>query len=244
MLKRELLKSALATTPDCLSPEQLELLSGAAEQNDPHVRKCPRCQAELALLKSFQSDAPLHDEGAAVAWISSQTERRLEQIKNPALFRRRGLTPISWWQRIFGMRRSGLLIPAAAVVAVAVASVVLLRPAKEPDLRADAGNRPGVFRSQEVEVIGPSGELPQAPTTLQWRVFPGAANYKVTVMEVDRSPLWTSVVNETEAKIPASLPAMMHPSKPVLWQVTALDAQGHSLATSQIYRFVVSRANP
>jgi hypothetical protein len=75
MLDRQALKSALVAKPDCLSLEQLESLAADPARSHPHLAQCPRCQAELALLKSFESSEPLPNEGAAVAWISSHLER-------------------------------------------------------------------------------------------------------------------------------------------------------------------------
>ena len=239
MSDRELLKTALTPTPDCLSVEQLEGLAESAEQSHPHVKQCPRCQTELALLRSFESSMPLPDEGAAVTWISSQVERRLPFKAD----QRRGEARASWWERVLGRGRAGVLVPAAAVLALTVATVLLLRPAKEPDLRADLGNHAPVFRSQQVELVGPSGELQQAPTILKWRAYPGADSYKVSVLEIDKTSVWTSNSKQTQISIPESLRAMMPAGKPLLWQVTGLDPHGNPIATSQFSRFSVSRKN-
>jgi hypothetical protein len=243
MLNRSNFKAALATTPDCLSPEQLENLTGEAVQNHPHVAQCPRCQSELALLRSFESESPLADEGAAVAWISAQMERRLDQIKGASS----GAQPEgSWIERWFGTRNVRWLAPVAAAAVVAVAGFVWMhsRNNKEPDLLASAGSGTAIYRSQEIEVVGPAGEVAQAPKSLQWKPFPGAADYKVEVMEVDHASLWTSQTIDNSVTIPASTRAKMLPGKPVLWQVTALSRQGQVLATSQVQRFSVSRKSP
>jgi hypothetical protein len=244
MSDREVLKTALTPTPNCLSPEQLEGMADSAEQSHPHLKQCPRCQTELALLRSFQSDAPLPGEGAAVAWISSQTERRLQLAQNGIAQGRAKREPRpSIWDYLLGRGKAGLLIPAGAVLVAIIAGLIVLRPAKEPDLRAGLGNQAPVFRSQQVEIIGPSGELQKPPTILQWQAYPGADAYKVTVLEIDHSPLWTANSKQTQINIPESLRAMMRPNKPILWQVTAVDPQGNPVATSQFYRFSVTRRN-
>jgi hypothetical protein len=135
-------------------------------------------------------------------------------------------------------------VPIAAAVVVAIGSVVLLRPSKEPDLHADAGSGPAVYRSQEVEVISPAGELPQAPKSFLWKGFAGSAIYKVSVMEVDHEVLWATKTNDTSITIPSSIRGKMLPGKPVLWQVTALSSQGQVLAVSQVQRFSVARKFP
>jgi len=182
-----------------------------------------------------------------VAWISSHLERQLEQIKNPSSESHRaqgGANSTGWLSRLFGAGNIRWWVPVAAILVVAVTSVVLLRPGKQPDLRADAGSGPVVYRSQEVEVITLAGEQTNAPKTLQWKRFAGAANYKVSVMEVDHETLWAVETNDISITIPASTRARMLPGKPVLWQVTALDSQGRTLAVSQLERFSVTRKSP
>jgi len=245
MADRDILKSSFAATPECLTPAQLETLADG-KKTHPHLAGCPHCQAELAMLKSFESGTPLLDEGAAVAWISSQLDRQLENIKNPSRARARAATQNletqdSWLARTFGLRGWRWALPAAAVAAAVVVGVILLRPPKEPDLQANAGGHTTVYRSQEIPVVGPIGEVSQVPRTLQWQAFPGTQLYKVVVMEVDNSPLWSAETKETSVEVPASLRAKILPGKPILWQVTAVDGQGRVLGTSQIQRFSTPR---
>ena len=121
MAYRDVLKSTFAATPECLSPEQLEaLLDG--KQSHSHLTNCPRCQAELALLKTFESGSPLPDEGAAVAWISSHLDRQLDSIKNPSGVRARAAiqnleTHGSWMTRVFSMKGFRWAAPALVVSA-------------------------------------------------------------------------------------------------------------------------------
>ena len=245
MSYRDALKSTLATTPECLAPEQLEaLLDG--KQSHPHLAQCPRCQAELAMLKSFEFGAPLPDEGAAVAWIGSHLERHLEDIKSPprgGLLRpatQRLEVPVSWLARIFGLGSMRWVLPATAMAAIAIASAILLRPAKAPELQANAGRQSAVYRSQEIQLVSPIGDVQQVPRELNWQTFAGAATYRIVVMEVDHSALWTSETKESSVELPASLRAKMLPGKPILWQVTALDAQARVVGTSQVQKFVCS----
>jgi hypothetical protein len=245
MSYRNVLKSTLSTTPECLAPEQLEaLLDG--KRSHPHLAECPRCQAELAMLKSFEFGAPLPDEGAAVAWIGSHLERQLENIKNPS---RRGLlrpatqrleAPVSWLARIFGVGGMRWVLPATVVAAIAIASAILLRPAKAPELQANAARQSAVYRSQEVQLVSPIGDVQQVPRELSWQTFAGAATYRIVVMEVDHSALWTLETKEISVELPASLRAKMLPGKPILWQVAALDPQARVLGTSQVQKFVCS----
>ena len=243
MSDRDTLKLGLAATPECLTTEQLESLLDGKHSNS-HLTQCTRCQAELALLKSFETGAPLPDEGAAVAWISANLDRQLENIKNPArgpLARpaNQGSAPQgSWLARTFGFGGMRWVLPAAAVAAIAIASALLLRPEKAPELHANAGGQSPIYRSQEIQVVSPVGDVRPVPRELRWQAFAGATAYKVVLMEIDHSQLWTSETKETVAGIPLSVRAKLLPGKPILWQVTALDAQARVLATSQVEKFV------
>lgn len=246
MKDHQILKSALSATPECLTPEQLEtLLDG--KQSHPHLAHCSRCQSELALLKSFESGTPLADEGAAVAWISSHLDRNLAHIKDSSgrqglRSRVQDLEPrISWMAKVFAPRGWRWALPATALVAAAVMFAVLLRPQKEPQLQANAGNSNLVYRSQEVQLVSPVGDVQQVPRQLQWVAFPNTGKYKVALMEVDNSVLWDIETKATSIEIPASLRARMLPGKPILWQVTALDSQGKVLGASQVQRFSTPR---
>jgi len=243
MLNKDNLKAALATTPECLTPEQLEQVL-QKNHSTPHLDQCPRCQAELAMLKAFASDTPLPEEGAAVAWISSQLDRRLNEIKSEAKGHAKGplrqAAQSSWIVRIFG--GFSWALPAAAVAALAVASAFLLRPEKAPKLQAGLETQRAIYRSQELQVISPVGEVQQVPTELRWQSLEGSSNYHAVIMEVDRSELWAGETRNTSIEIPTAIRAKFLPGKPLLWQVTARDGKGQPLSTSQVQRFVSAGA--
>jgi hypothetical protein len=243
MIKRSNLNDALKAKPDCLALEQLERLAQDSAPNDPHLAGCSRCQTELALLKSFESNEPLPDEGAAVAWISTRLERNLGQIKGYRSWReaRNSKEEGSWFSRLFGGRTSRWLVPVSAALVLAIAAVALMQIHRsgEPQLSADAGNAPAVYRSQEVEAVGPVGVLNEAPQQLQWKAFPGAVRYKISIMEVDEVPLWSAEISDVLLTIPSAIRGKMLPGKPLLWQVAALGSGGQVLASSQVQRFSV-----
>jgi hypothetical protein len=241
MIDRSTLKTALAMKQDCLSVQELERLLDDPSKQNPHLASCPRCQAELAMLKEFEEATPLPGEGAAVAWISSDLERRLEQIKNPGKVTRVASASTSWFARLFSAGHARWLMPVAALAVITTASFFVLRASRQPDLNASLGSGPSVYRSQEVQLVSPAGELTQAPKLLEWKAFAGATKYKVEVMEVDHALLWSASTNYTSLTIPSATQAKMLPGKPVLWQVTALDSQERTLAVSQAKRFSVSR---
>lgn len=240
MVDRPTLRSALAAKPECLTLQELERLADQPAPSHPHLASCPRCQAELAMLKEFESSTPLADEGAAVAWISSHLDRHLAEIKHPGTAPRRGPLSNSWFARWFQSGSGRWIMPVAAIVVIAAASAIVLRKPKPPEL-AQLGSGSAVYRSQEVEVIGPVGDVAQPPKELKWKAFSGATQYKVSIMEVDHAPLWSAETNYISLTIPNATRIKMLPGKPVLWQVAALDSQGRTLAVSQLQRFSVAR---
>lgn len=237
MSERELLKAAMAQSPQCLSSAELDRLVSMPDATDGHLSNCARCQAELTMLRAFQSDESLPDEGAAVAWIGSRLEKRLNEIKSGRAPRERGKKPL--FEALLSYARLRVLVPVAATIAI-VAAAFLLRSPKQPDLSAHLGNAPEVFRSQEIEVVGPSGKVAKAPEKLEWETVPGADNYKAEVMEVDQTPLWSWATKDNFVTISPALRARMVKGKAMLWRVTALDKQNRIIRSSQVQRFIVS----
>jgi hypothetical protein len=241
LFDRTQLKDALRANPGCLASEELAKLAEDSSSVNPHVENCLRCQAELALMKSFEADEPLADEGAAVGWISARLKRNLDQIKNPGrvVSARSSQVAGSWYSRWLGTGNARWLMPISAILIVMAAGLLWMNRSHEPELRSDAGNGPVVYRSEEVQIVGPAGELAQAPQVLQWKATPQATNYKASIMEVDEKPLWTGETHDMILTIPEPVRSKMLPGKTVLWRVTALDGQGHVLAVSQLQRFSV-----
>jgi hypothetical protein len=242
MLNRSSLNQALKGKDDCLTLQELEKLAEDSSIKNAHLGGCPRCQTELALLKSFESSEPLPDEGAAVAWISKRLDQRLDEIKHgaPSPARIAPLHEEGWFFRFF--RGAGIRwgVPVSVVaLVIAVLGISLMQRPQEPRLNAHAGNGPAIYRSQEIQVIAPAGEVSEPPKTLRWDPVSSAARYQVSIMEVDQVPLWSGETRDANLTIPISARARMLPGKPVLWRVTALDVQGRVLATSQVQRFSV-----
>src|SRR5712692_4624304 len=84
--EREHWTAALVPTSNCLS---LEELSGYSDGSLPtsigarvsaHLADCPRCQAELAMLREFELAVLRAEEGSAVNCITTELKRRAGQI--------------------------------------------------------------------------------------------------------------------------------------------------------------------
>ncbi len=88
------------------------------------------------------------------------------------------------------------------------------------------------------ELLGPptdgAGEVP----SFSWETVPGAATYRLVVLDGDRGPIWAWEGAETSVNLgglpderPAGEPGpVIGPGSS--WSVTALDAKGHVVAVS------------
>jgi hypothetical protein len=68
-----------------------------------------------------------------------------------------------------------------------------------------------------------------------------AVSYRVRLIEVDQTELWTASATSPSIEIPAEVRARITPLKKLLWEVTAIDTDGRSVATSGTQSFRLSR---
>lgn len=234
--QEQLLKKALSPTRACASLQQLDRLGDPHGSLWEHVRSCARCQAELSLLGDFETATPRPEEQSAVSWISMRLERQFAEGR-PATPRGGFADP--WWKRWFTLRSLGTAGLTFATAMIAVAVTVGLRDGRPPALSAPSGATATAFRSGELSAVSPAGDLDEAPAELRWQALPAAASYSVRVMEVDRTELWKTDTRDAVAKLPEELRARAVPGKPLLWQVTAKDSSGGTIAESAAQRFRV-----
>ena len=217
----DILREALQPTPECLSLEELGGMDAVAIAAHPHVASCPRCRTELELMQVF-SDG---DNRLEVSSVANGISQRLRARRQPAA---------SWWRRP-GMQR---LAMAASVAAVLVSSAVLLQR-RAPELPAGLGGEEAVYRSGTVLLSGPAGDVDSVPALLNWNPISGAARYSVRLLEVDQTEIWKGASETTAIELPAAIRQKVLPGKTLLWQVTALDGRGTSIASSPMERFRV-----
>lgn len=233
--QRRLLRKALSSSRDCATLSQLERLGEPDARVWEHVASCPRCQAEWTILSAFESATPLPGEAQDVRWISQRLAQQFEGARG-AVPRPRA--------RFLGRFETRTAIGFASAAAVVLfATVFFLREGSVPELRAPtAADR--VLRSDELFIAGPVGDLERAPSELRWAAVPGAASYSVRLMEVDRAEMWSNETAANVAALPPDVLARVVPGKPMLWQVTAKDAKGFTVAQSAVQRFKVSAKAP
>lgn len=218
-------QDAVAATKQCPSLEVLERVMEESS-SDPkaaaHVESCPHCQAEIAMLRSFESSAPSENEGAAVAWIAAQLERNQ---KAPAA--RSSAAVVPFWRAMF--RLPYMAAAAALIVALALGISLYHSDNGKPGFEV---HHYGNYRSGDIQLTT-IGDLGQAPDQLTWEAVPGAAGYSVEVDDVTGDKMWQSTSTQNSIQVAPELKAKLIPGKPLKWSVTALDANGKELATGK-----------
>jgi hypothetical protein len=231
----ELLGAALAGARDCPPLEDLErfLQEGAPTPLKRHVDECSHCQTELQMLRSFTSNEVAVHERAAVDSIAA----RLRTGSNTVSTVRKAVEEDrSWWKRILAVR---WLTPATAALAVAlvVAGVTIeVRRARQPALDTATGGAE-VLRSSAIAILSPIGDLREKPAEIRWEAAPNAARYRVRIMEVDHTELWSKETPAPRIDLPPGVKNLIVPAKTLLIQIAAFDATGGKVAESETVRF-------
>ena len=235
--ERQILKAALSRTRQCLS---VEILAAMAEepidartdlQAREHLSGCVHCQSELALFREFQEAEARPGEIESVAWVQSELRRRSAEVARIGVEPARG--PESLWARVTSRKKWRTLSVAAASLLVAVTAGLYLRSGGVPD----RGEQPVIYRSQRVSAVAPMGEVLQAPSDFQWQSAPGAAQYQVRLMEVDRTVIWSGETANTSVSIPRDVRERMTPGRAFLWDVAARNSAGEKIAESNLQNF-------
>lgn len=217
--------------PDCLNLDELGRVAAGAgsAQSRQHTADCSYCGTELALLREFTEGAPASPAEAAVV---SSIER---QLRTNAPWRDSQSAKRGWLPAWLSWPTAGL----SAAAAMALVLVMVLSRSPQPtagplDSTAD------VLRAGGVVEIAPLGDMAAVPTVLRWQPVTGAAQYRVRLLDVAQSEVWTATaVSTAELAIPAPAQSLMLPRKTLFWQIDALDAQGKTIGRSRAEQFRV-----
>ena len=226
--------------PECLTSEQLEqLVSGTGSKaSRDHAAGCSHCGSELALMREFIAAEPTAAETAAVAQIEQQLRR------SPAWRSGKAEQPDTIWNRVmkFLTTPAGRLSLAGAVAMIAIA--VWLNPATSRQGPIGPIGSDDPFRSSQIGDVQPTGDVRSAPQVVRWAPIPQAARYQVALTEVDQTVLWTGAVDTvSELRIPQEARNRMVEKKTLFWIVTALTADGKTIARSAPQQFRVVSGN-
>ena len=227
-------QQALEPGPSCLAIERFTETLTAAEA--AHVAGCARCQTERELFAAYEANEPVEGEGLAVAWIASQTKRRLA-ADLPGAARPVVAAPVAAPRTTWGLPSWALM--AASVAVIVGGAALLVTPGRRVDPGAGGGD---IYRTTRVEITAPVGELAEAPAQLVWTAVPAAVQYEVRLSEVDGTELWRVTTSSPAVPVPSEVRARALPAKTLVWQVSARDAQGRTIAESGATGFRVRLA--
>jgi hypothetical protein len=232
-------QAAASATDECLPLEMLERMtesSSADPKAAAHLAECAHCQTELSMLKSFEASVPSAEEGAAVAWIAAQLERKQNaSLAQQEMVQQKGIR-VSFWRNMF---RMPYLAGAGALAAVLILAVSLYNGGNSNSPSLHNPNGPEIYRSDVVKLIAPIGEMAQAPAEFRWEAVKGAASYSIELTDVLGSVLASEKSTQTALPLTSAMKAQMSPGKPLKWKVTALDATGKEIAHSNAENFKV-----
>jgi hypothetical protein len=228
----EAFREALRHGEDC--PEldvMLQAMEPGGSGNDrisAHLEKCPSCQTELALFRTFEAGDVDASERKAVDYI-------VRRLRSPQ--------SVPWWRRLmaFGppLRLGGFAVAAAALLLTIGLSTQWQSRRGAPELTPQAGQQSDTMRSSAVRGILPHGEVTAFPRVIRWEPVPGASAYTVSITEVDRNVIFNRNVTTPQLDLPQDVLNLMVPGKAVLLAITASDSLGSLIAQSGTLRVIV-----
>lgn len=227
-------QEAASATAECLPLEVLEQMTENASA-DPsasaHLAGCAHCQTELAMLKNFEQATPSADEGAAVAWIAAQLERR-----QSVPVAQQKIARVPFWRTMF---RIPYLTGAAALAAVLIFGISLYHGNSDGPGRINPNLGSGPFRSGSIHLVSPIADQDIAPAEFRWDAVQGASSYSVELKDVAGITLATAKSTQNVLPVTPEMKAVMVSGKPLKWSVTALNADGKEIANSSSEQFKV-----
>lgn len=227
-------QEAASATQECLPLEVLEQMTENVS-TDPkasaHLAGCAHCQTELAMLKNFEQSTPSADEGAAVAWIAAQLERR-----QSVPVAQQKIARVPFWRTMF---RVPYLAGAAALAAVLVLGISLYHGNSDGPGRINPGLGSGIVRSGSIHLVSPIAEQNSVPAEFRWEAVQGASSYQIELKDVAGITLATAKSSQNVLPVTPEMKAVMISGKPLKWQVTALNADGKEIANSGAEQFKI-----
>jgi hypothetical protein len=183
------------------------------------------------MLKNFEQSTPSADEGAAVAWIAAQLERR-----QSAPLAQQKVVRVPFWRTMF---RVPYMAGAAALAAVLIFGISLYHGNSDGPGKINPGLGSGNFRSGSIHLVSPIADQTSAPAEFHWDAVQGASSYTVELKDVAGITLATAKSSQNVLPVTPELKANMVSGKPLKWKVTALDAAGNEIANSSTEQFKV-----
>lgn len=223
-------QDGVSTSDHCLSWDALRNImeGGSSHTRDAqHLSGCARCQAELAMLKSFERALPAENDQAAVDWIVARLQRE-QGIRTAS---------VPFWRGWLSIPR--IATAAAVMTMIGLSLSLYISSRQERPLLHGSFSEKLKMRSGDIRLGDPSGDIDETPEAFRWEALPLAKSYSIQLLEVDGTMLWSGKSAENVMIANPELKMKMRPGKMLLWKVTALDASGNPIAISSAERFRV-----
>jgi hypothetical protein len=233
--EQDIFRAALGPGKQCLSIEELQQLvsrpATASAERAGHVKSCAYCQTELQLLQTFQAG----DADSA----SEEVQRVTEQLRqrSSAFREQRPGPPVPWWRAMLAVPRLAQASLAMAMILVVAGIVLQFHSTHRPSLNETNQTGQEVFRSGSFALLGPVGDLQERPGEIRWERVPQAARYRLRVLEVDQSEVWTAETTDDHIDLPSSVRAKIVPAKTLFCEVNAFDFSGNKIGETGLVRF-------
>ncbi len=222
-------ETLLQRQPDCPSIDTLASYAESPQQAAslrPHIEACANCQTEIRLLNSFLEAKPAEHELADTRQLASQLQARFTSPK--ATTRAGG----AWWT---GWR---IWVPAMSMLLVIAAGLQWQR-------QTDATANAPVYRDiPRIEVYIPRQGEQIAFSEFRWQAVPAAANYSLTLTEVDGTVAFAGASPTASLSLDAKTKGLLLPRKTLHFSVEALDGAGKTIARSASIRIRIEPASP
>jgi hypothetical protein len=233
-VEQDIFRAALGPGKQCLSIEELQqLVSGPATasiEQAGHLKDCGYCRTELQLLQTFEAGET--DSSEEVQRVTEQLRQRSSAFREQRL-----APPVPWWRAMLAMPRLAQASLAMAMILVVAGIVLQFRSTHRPSLNETNQTGQEVFRSGSFAVLGPVGDLQERPGEIRWEGAPQAARYRLRVLEVDQSEVWTAETTDDHIDLPSSVRAKIVPAKTLFCEVSAFDSSGKKIGETGLVRF-------
>jgi hypothetical protein len=191
-----------------------------------HLEACAYCREKLAMLLGFRLQDPSQTPPSVyrrekLAMLQEFDARRLPKLKRV-------------WP---GSSDSVGIALLAASLLVAVGLGVRLR--REPGLEAEG---PTIYRSAQFQAISPAGSVAGAPPAFNWEPVEDAATYRLRLMDVDNTEVWSVQTSATSVPVPGEVRQKMTPGRGFLWAVAARNSTGEKISESNLQKLYIRTA--
>jgi hypothetical protein len=215
--------------------------TATASMTRRHLEVCAYCREKLAMLLGFR----LQEPSATPPWVYCREKlAMLQDFEARSKPRIDTIDAINTIDRIDKIKRVwpgpgdgvGIALLAASLV-VAVGVGVRLR--RNEGLEAEG---PMIYRSAQFQALSPAGSVASAPPAFNWEPVEDAATYRLRLMDVDNTEIWSVETSATAVPVPAEVRQKMTSGTGFLWAVAARNRAGEKISETNLQQLYIRAA--